>query len=189
MMTKSSNEINLTELELQRLKNVLDIYGAQSERWPENEQGKLLKYISGNKHAKSIYLEAKALDELLSSISDFEVPDNLNRRIVASVSDPDQVQGTAPEYLQDNVVRLTSYQRESQEFGGRKHIFATTALMAASLLIGIFIGYSELSLLSGVGSTETEIAIFVNSEQSDISSPLTQQSLEESLSFTEESYE
>ena len=186
MTNKFSNNEDLKDSELQRLKNVLDIYGAETERWPEADRGELLEIISSNKLAHTLFMEAKTLDQLMNSFPVADVPEGLSHRIIVSVSGTEQMHKPAPHVLQDNVVSLSSYQHESQDVNIGRNIISTTAVMAASLLIGIFIGYSELSPYSLLSGSETDIAVLGSSEQSDISSPLTQPSLEESLSFTEE---
>ncbi len=186
MTDKFSVDKDSSKYKLQRLKEVLDIYGARSELWPEADRARLLEIISQDRRAHSLFLEAKAFDSLIQTVPDIKVPEELNLRILSSVLKTERSDNATPDVPRNNVVPLFSNRQGRLPFKATRKILPTAALMAASLLIGVYIGYSDLSTISPLGDATTEVAVLEATEQNEFSNLLMEQSMEESLSFTED---
>ncbi|MDH3234928.1 MAG: hypothetical protein OEQ29_15515, partial [Alphaproteobacteria bacterium] len=52
-------------IDLDRLSVLLDAYGADRRRWPESERAGAWALIEANAAARTLYDEARALDDLL----------------------------------------------------------------------------------------------------------------------------
>ena len=186
MTEKFSGNKDNSKSDLRRLKEVLDIYGSVSELWPETDRIRLLKIVSQSRQAHTLFREAEVLDQLIQAAREIRIPDDLNHRILASVLNAERSIKEVDGAHLDNVVPLSAYRHESLPIGRWKKLFPAAALMAASLLIGIYIGYSDLTHMSPLSDTKTEVAALDFGEQNELSTLLALQSMEESLSLSED---
>jgi hypothetical protein len=132
----STHEDN-TGATLEGLRKLLDSHGANRSRWPARERLKYSHLISENLEARRLVSEAAALDALLDEAPEPAADDvaALRARVLAAAGIADGPGHAAPFPLRRTVARPA---REST-FGWR-----AGALLAASLLLGIFAGGSEL---------------------------------------------
>jgi hypothetical protein len=112
-----------------KLQHVLDIYGADRTRWPAADRLDLAGFIASNASAREALAEATALDRLLDKAPRVSIEREraLARRIVTAA---------APLARPSSVVPL---RRPVQ---ARSLSRRAAALMAASLMLGIFAGAS-----------------------------------------------
>ncbi len=112
-----------------KLQHLLDIYGADRTRWPAADRLDLSGLIATVPEAKAAVAEALALDRLLDKAPRVSIEREraLARRIVSLA---------APNALTSNVTPLR------RPAVTRALLRPATALMAASLMLGIFAGAS-----------------------------------------------
>ncbi len=120
---------------LQRLNTVLEVYGAQSLSWPDEERDVLLKLIRDNIQADQMYREAKALEHVLDHSRVSTDISSLQSKIMAKVSEQSS---------ESNVADFSSHQKKKPSGGGSYSVFLqNVSLLAASLIIGIYIGTTD----------------------------------------------
>lgn len=134
--------------DLERLKDLLDAYGADRTRWPHASRREMSILISSSAEAEALVREAEAFDRLLDT-APATAPDRIaalsDRIMAASRSSPRIVSTAAP----PRAARIAPALR--RHAGG-------IAALAASLMIGIFAGQSssvqpamsELAALAGI---------------------------------------
>ncbi len=128
------------------LERTLDTYGADQTRWPDADRVRFEALIEEDARARKLMAEAAALDRVLDLARPAysENHDALADRIVAAVARAPRVEeGDVPE----NVHVLNPALRHARTSGrgaGRppKRDWAAMALLAASLLMGVFAGLS-----------------------------------------------
>lgn len=143
---------------LQTLEVTLDAYGADRARWPEDRQRELAGLIVADPRAREMLRETVAFDRLLDQTSDAardEVPLALMSRIMSAAQAEG---GAAPDAggteAGSNVIPLPT-RGAKDAFGGPVTVEAARGLLAwrewsaagmlaASLLLGVYIGGSGL---------------------------------------------
>lgn len=153
--------------EIERLKALVEIYGGDRDRWPVADRLSMKQLVADDEQAAEIVAEAQALDRLLDAapvLSAARISD-LTSRIVAAAQTEGRWQGeTAGGSYGD--VRKTSFARRNEAAlvdGGlpsrlnqpvaqrrapatlgasRRGPLASVAMLAASLVFGVFIGLS-----------------------------------------------
>jgi hypothetical protein len=148
---------NAIDPRLAGLQHLLDVYGADRARWPAAERLRLAGFISSDPGAKAALAEAQALDRLLDLAPRVSVEREraLARRILAAVGESQQ-RAAAPVSLHRPAPRRASVAR-----------WAAPALMAASLVVGVFVGstgalqptVTYLAEISGLADDESELAL------------------------------
>lgn len=139
-MTRQQNR----NRELGRLSHVLDVYGGDARRWPEQDRLGLRDLLAHDAEARRLLREARMLDLLIES-SDLEASvaqsddlELLSNRIMAQARAEKQL--TKRSYpRQANVT--ANVQRSS-----RRQLWQAATLMAACLVTGIMVGSSGLVL-------------------------------------------
>lgn len=160
--------------ELTAFENVLDTFGGNPARWPAERRGQLMSLAAADADAARLLREAKALDAVLTKAAGPPVGDTraLADRIAAAVADTapglpmrtehgaDQRHGQgpgSPENTSGVVIawprtgessRMTeqaaalagSMPRRERVSGG----WRTAAMLAASLMLGLFVGVADL---------------------------------------------
>ena len=143
---------------LQALEQTLDTFGADQTRWPDADRVRFAALIEQEPRAQRLIAEAVAFDRVLDlgHAADREQHEALADRIVAAAGgEPQAVDGDIP----DNVRALSRGPRRERNRGWRAgkppvRDWAAMALLAASLLMGVFAGLSGradgvLSLIVG----------------------------------------
>lgn len=152
-------------LRLQELSHLLEIYGADKNRWPAADRIRLSSFIAIDPRAKAALAEAAALDRLLdmAPVVSSERERVLAERILAAVA------ATNPSpSLASNVVPFPASTKTAMPFlrGQARH--AVGALLAASLVLGIFAGTSGqlsstveyVAVAVGLTDDESELAFY-----------------------------
>lgn len=150
---------------LDLLDRTLEVFGADSTRWPAGVKTKLTPLINGNAEARRKIAEVAALDKVLSfaptisaarqsELADQIVAKALRQPRAVSVSD--QPARSAP-----TVSRFRNWRQNSIAGGA----------LAASLMLGILSGqnttvgtFSE-SIIAGVGATDTSAQQVAQSDE------------------------
>jgi len=151
---------------LQELTSLLDVYGADKGRWPAADRMRVSAAIASDPRAQKLFAQAEAFDRLLD-MAPRVTPDReraLAQRIVASVAAD---QSRLPLHPPTNVIPLSIARKPAPTAQGRPTRQAAAALLAASLVLGIFVGTSgQLSLAMdlvaeavGLPGEEPELAL------------------------------
>lgn len=168
MMT---NEMKLTELTA--FENVLDTFGGDPTRWPAEKRGRLMSLAAEDADAARLLREAKALDAVLTKAGGLPVRDTraLADRIAAAVANTAPGQPAQPQRGAESVdgasgvVIAWPRSGENARAAGQAAVgsapprnglssnWRTAALLAASLMVGIFVGVTDL--------VPTDVAQFV----------------------------
>lgn len=129
--------------EMAALVNRLEISGADRTRWPAQERLRFAQLIAGNAEAQRLVAEAAALDRLLDKAPAVDVAKlgGLVDRIVAAAEAEGQLAG-------GNVISIAAARRQVE---AKRHVpvygrssWRAGALLAASLVVGAFVGTSGL---------------------------------------------
>lgn len=121
---------------MERLRSILDAYGASAERWPPAERGAMLAMLNSSAEARRVREEACSLDLALDALKAPAPSPGLAERIA-----------TRPV--------AAARERGSRSIAPQT---ARTAALAASVLIGMLIGF-------GVGNYEPEPSVERQSAQ------------------------
>ena len=132
-----------------RLYEVLSAYGADPARWPAEDRARLAERGSEEEPMSEDLVRARELDMLLSQAST-PVPD----ASAASRISENILQLAAPG-AEDNVVEFAAEPASRKKTARHLNVpwWPDTALIAASLLIGIVLGQSELMTELGFAVT------------------------------------
>lgn len=146
---------------LQRLASVLEAYGADPARWPPGERTRLVALTAADAQAAKLVAEARALDRLLATppARDRAAEANLLEAIVARAEATPQpkaetVHGAEVIDLDD----ARDARRQTPARQARMRPAAGTwraaGLLAASLLVGLYLGVSGIAAPAIVGLAE-----------------------------------
>ncbi len=122
-----------------RLKDVLQAYGANQDNWPAEERKALAELVSSDdQDVQACLLEAREIDFVLARLPEAQVPSGAVGRILAEVSlEPDA------KVVDFQAVRaLRAPQRRSIDL---RQAIPVGIAMAASLVLGVLVGLSELT--------------------------------------------
>lgn len=73
-----------TEIDLQRLRELIDAYGAEPRRWPDTERSAALSLLDASPQARGWLAQARATDALLDGAHACPAPAALRERLLAS---------------------------------------------------------------------------------------------------------
>lgn len=149
-MTRDIEHIDPSLALFRRLEEVLDIYGPEPLKWPEDERSRLLAFIGTSSRAQKLLDEAHALDYVLShnSVNEPDLSD-LQSRILNQLPPAQK--------SRDNVTRLPlGNKRDVTETAGySREILQSALLLAASLIIGVSIGLTDFAnTITNLGNDE-----------------------------------
>ena len=121
---------------LERLKSVLASYGANPSRWPDDERDELLSLLRGNEVAGRLRGEHHALDRALDSAK-IRPPSDALRSNILKIAVPAIKTGQGGEVL--------PFPKPDRDRAGHSFLnWPTAAVLAASLLIGVWIGAGDI---------------------------------------------
>ncbi len=154
-----------TEQRLQELNRLLEIYSADKSRWPAADRIRLSSFIAIDPRAKAALAEAAALDRLLDIAPRVSVDREraLAQRIVAAAA------ASIPLPAQPgNVVPFPAAKKTAVPFLRGQVRHAAGALLAASLVLGIFAGtsgqltstFDYVAEAVGLSDDESELAFY-----------------------------
>lgn len=163
---------NATGLSLQAFKDMLDAYGGDPRRWPEQGRAAAQSLLAHSADARAAFREARALDAVLvSAPSGVEPAQALKERIVAAALSGYQKEAAPTARLPDNVVRIGSRRPSAARTGPpaastatRPQFWRTATALAASLVTGLLIGTFDIA-----PSSVRSVAALMSSER-DVSS-------------------
>ncbi len=126
---------------IQQLQDVLDLSGANAARWPERSRARLAAFVESNDEAARLFAEARALDKVLSHAPKGSPRLEIEARIMAAASSLPQSRGGAL----DGEISPAGRRRDGAMGRAfmpafRPSLWGGAALLAASLVAGIFIG-------------------------------------------------
>lgn len=126
--------------ELARLRRLLDAYGADRRRWPRGAEPDVAALLAAEPAARAADAEARALDRVLDGAPGVEADRAraLADRIVAEAL-------TRPATASGTVIDLAA--RRGERTGRvlpRRQLWQAAAAMAASLLLGVVVGGTDL---------------------------------------------
>ena len=125
--------------ELERLKDVLQAYGADPDKWPQDEREHLQTIATTHGSEVEMWMkDARQLDAVLSLVPDAEVPGGAVDRLMAKVAVPP----SAP--VVDFQAARAKRARARSWIDLRQAVPVGIA-MAASLMIGVLAGLSDLT--------------------------------------------
>ncbi|MGI9371726.1 MAG: hypothetical protein ACR2OJ_04465 [Hyphomicrobiales bacterium] len=126
-----------------RLEHVLEAYGADPARWPEDEHEELLGVLHGAQKS-GLLVEARTLDAALDTVKAPEMPQGALDRLkeATKVRPAQQVQRPSADIvpLPQRMTR-TGQRAESKQ----RDIFAAAVAIAACLMLGVFVGNSQIA--------------------------------------------
>lgn len=136
-----------------RFKEILSAYGADPSNWPAEDRALFADRVPEEERLSDDFAEARDLDKLLSQAST-PLPD---ASAVARISE-NILQQAAPKAA-DNVVEFAAESHSRTKTSSRLGVpwWPDTALIAASLLIGIVLGQGELMTELGFGYAVTGV--------------------------------
>jgi hypothetical protein len=159
-----ANEMRLAELTA--FENVLDTFGGDPARWPAERRERFVRLAAADADAARLLHEAKALDAVLTKVGRLPVRDTraLADRIAAAVADtapgqpaPSQKQAESSPVSGDGgsgVVIAWPRSGETPRAPSQAAVasaprrlssgWRTAALLAASLVVGIFVGVADM---------------------------------------------
>lgn len=140
-MTNMNNS-GMTLADFERL---LDIYGGDRTRWPADGRAAAAQLVSRDAKARRILAEAEALDRVLerAPLPSLAVEAGLAERIVAAAQRSPRIVRSAGEMAAAPSTTGAATRAQEPARRGRRDLRAA-ALLAASLLVGIFIGASSV---------------------------------------------
>lgn len=146
---------------LQRLATVLEAYGADPARWPQGERAALMALAAADPRAAGLVSEAHALDRLLATPPARD-PAGEARLIAAIVARAEaKAQDTRPVASRAGVVDLASARDARRHpptpqprFRPAAGTLRAAGLLAASLLVGLYLGVSGVAGPAVVGLAE-----------------------------------
>jgi hypothetical protein len=128
---------------LKQLQDALDLAGAKPARWPESIRARLSALVETDDDAARMFAEAKALDTVLSHASTGTPPrPELELRILAAASAMPQEHPNPASVIDLGGARRQDRGARAPHTLSRPSFLGGAALLAASLILGIFIGLS-----------------------------------------------
>ncbi len=164
-----TNDMN-REAMLDRLCEVVAAYGSDRARWPEAARLRLGAFAMSDERARAMLREAQAMDELLAvagdsdaaaTAADHALGDKIMAAIAASGSAP-AAQKPAPA-MATNIVSLDERRRQAAApiepslpatSAENSQSWVAVAALAASLILGVFVGAAGYVDLTGAGLIE-----------------------------------
>jgi hypothetical protein len=125
---------NIT-MTLAEFEHLLDVHGSDRTRWPLHQRSAALALLAHDDTARRLLSEADALDRVLAAAPGAQSRslDALAARIVASAAS------------KPRLATATSVERSARvgRGAGRGEAWRAAALLAASLLVGVFVGVAN----------------------------------------------
>lgn len=137
--------------DLARLEEVLEVFGANTSRWPVTERAALEVLVETQNQARQLFDEMQALERVMDVAPTFNASDALKTRIVtAAITNSDHEPRVIP-------IRPASVDEDYSYTARRVTAMWPAAALAASLALGLYLG------VSGVGGQAFESAIQISS--------------------------
>jgi hypothetical protein len=127
----------------QDFQNLIDVYGAERTRWPLSARAGAAALLAADIEARRLLAEVVALDAVLAHGEAGSTPNAmatsaLAARIVAAAAKTPRI-ASASEPVKPMGVAGSSASRQ-----GRTDVWRAAAVLAASMVLGVFVGQSQL---------------------------------------------
>lgn len=141
MTNKSKSAMSLADFE-----HLLEVYGSDRTRWPIAVRASAAACVASSAAARRLLSEAEALDALLlrSEDPDKQAVSALVERIVAASGATPRVPAHSDTMIDASRRAAESSPKAKSKVIASKDWMRGIALLAASLMIGIFVGQSQL---------------------------------------------
>ena len=148
-MSNASNTMTIAEFE-----RLLDVYGSDRTRWPVEARASAGHLVARDRAARRLLAEAEALDRTLeraplptlaqeAAIAERTVGAARRTPRIVAIAKADTAQPAAG--VADNVVRLAGLRERAHRLTGRRAFGGVAGALAASLVLGVFLGLSNLA--------------------------------------------
>ena len=154
-----------TSNEMQRLRDVLDAYGADCDRWPAEDRAALEPIVAGNAEAARLLAEEAAFDSLLAHAPDTVSGMSVQRVRSSLMAQIDAAAAAVP--AASNVVPLVRQPRRGRQEQARSQLWRDLSVMAAALLLGFFT--VSTGVLDGSSLDPANLTASAASEADDVS--------------------
>ena len=148
--------------DLELLQHILDIHGADRDRWPATDRLRLARIVAESREARRLMDEAAALDRLLDmapAVSGARQAALAESIVARAASQPRLVRPQQPQASNlappPRAVRPLSRPRAFGSFG---RVATAASLLAAALMLGIFAGWQTSDLYPGLQTATVETA-------------------------------
>jgi hypothetical protein len=149
-MSNASNTMTIAEFE-----RLLDVYGSDRTRWPVEARASAGHLVARDRAARRLLAEAEALDRTLerAPLPTLAQEAAIAERIVSAARRTPRIVPAARAEVTaqpttrsaDNVVRLSALRQRAQRLTGRTALGGVAGALAASLVLGILLGHSNLT--------------------------------------------
>lgn len=129
---------------LKQLESALSVAGANPSRWPQDARARLAAFVETDAEAEQLFAEARALDKVLSRACAGPSGGNCAAKILAACLElPQQRGGGSAAILPFGGASRRRYRRLRSDMpGGGAAFWGGAAMLAASLMLGVYIGAS-----------------------------------------------
>jgi hypothetical protein len=130
---------------LKQLESALSVAGANPSRWPKDGRARLAAFVETDGEAERLFVEAKALDRVLACASPGRAAGCCTARILAACMELPQERGGGSAAILPfgRTSRGRRYRGLRSDMpGGGAAFWGGAAMLAASLMLGIYIGVS-----------------------------------------------
>ena len=148
----TGNGQNIEARQRARLQTVLDAYGADPARWPEQDRSELASLLEQDTELSDLIGGVRALDRVLDHATAPQARDGAVARILAAATadeDGTVIPLDAARTLHRDTVTVP-----------QRVAWPVAALMAASLLVGAFLGQTDFLTGNGTGTFLTADTTF-----------------------------
>ncbi len=151
---------------MDRLRTVLSVYGADPERWPGSDRSVLQSFLAQSAEARRLVAEEAQFDGLLSAASQGVSTSAVDRSKAALFAQLDGELGAAAA-SPGVVVPFARKPVQSPAPAASRDFWKEASVMAASLLIGFFT--VSQGLLEGSGLDPAQFSVSSGEEADDVS--------------------
>jgi hypothetical protein len=129
---------------LKQLESALSVGGAHPARWPRESRARLAAFVETDRDAERLFAEAKALDTVLARACAGPASGGCAAKILAACLElPQQCGGGSAAILPFGRIRGRQYRNLRADMpGGGAAFWGGAAMLAASLMLGVYIGAS-----------------------------------------------
>ncbi len=139
----------MNEMSLERLRGILDAYGANRHRWPEDERDLAEALIERNPLAQKMLESASDMDSMLDALSGYEASADLKESILSSarqaipalasdVRDQSATRGRAGQPVWGRLNSLIDAGKDLLRLDDLG--YKPASVLAASLVLGVLLG-------------------------------------------------
>jgi hypothetical protein len=137
------------EMMLERIETLVATYGAARDRWPADDRAAIEAFLAASPEAQHLVAEAEALDRLLNQASSTATLAQVRRVRERLFAELDAQTGTAGSDASDagegaTVIPFQIPARVRPAESVKQPLWREAALLAAALMLGVFVGTQNL---------------------------------------------